>query len=374
MAKSVSRDLHKMKAFVRFKENTEHESERRKFAAWFEPEHFIVEPAGDFFVQRFHDMDWIIATPKGTAFYTENTLKFDHKPAQKLQMTDDTEELWKIYYASIFNPARLKVKAMRSEMPKKYWHNLPEAMLIPDLIKTAAKRATKMRISSPSKAAGFADAARAPEIHIVKPRESQFSNLIDLNNAARTCQRCTLHCNATQTVVGEGDSEAKLMIVGEQPGDAEDLAGRPFVGPAGKLLDEALKNSNIKREKAYVTNAVKHFKFEPRGKRRIHQRPNRYEVQHCKYWLINEIEIVRPTLIIAMGATAAGALTGSDSNIATRRGRIVKTDFGPSLLITFHPAAILRAGAYERADEMKSQLLADLNMAAAWLAKDTPVL
>ena len=363
MSKSVSRDMHKMKAFVRFKEDSVEPTSLRKFTAWFEPEHYIVEHSSDFFVKRFHDMDWAIATPKGSAFYSKGNFRFDPTPAKKSQAADATEELWKTYYANIFNPARLKLNAMRSEMPKKYWHNLPEAVLIPDLVKNADKRVANMQKSLPTAPAAFATAARAAPINIAASHDGKFADLGELNRVARTCQRCPLYCNATQTVVGEGASDAKVMIVGEQPGHEEDLVGRPFIGPAGKLLHDVLMNLEVDRTEIYVTNAVKHFKFEPRGKRRIHQRPNRYEIQHCRYWLLNEIELVRPELIVAMGATASGALTGSDKDIGARRGQISSTSFGGAVMTTFHPAAILRAASFSKAREMKNLFISDLQMA-----------
>lgn len=363
MSKSVSRDMHKMKAFVRFKEDLNEQAKKRRFTAWFEPEHYIVEQTSDFFVNRFHDMDWAIATPKGSAFYANNSFKFDPAPAPKIEAADDTEELWKIYYANIFNPARLKLKAMRSEMPKKYWHNMPEAVLIPELVRNADKRVADMRKALPSTPSPFAEAARASTIEIVASHDRKFTNLAELNTAARTCQRCPIYCNATQTVMGEGNDAAKLMIVGEQPGDEEDLVGRPFVGPSGKLLDEVLRSLNIDRQQIYLTNAVKHFKFEPRSKRRIHQRPHRYEIEHCKYWLLNEIDLIKPKLIVAMGATAAGVVTGSDKDIGARRGHIEKTSFGAEVIITFHPAAILRAISFSKAQEMRQQFSSDLKKA-----------
>ncbi len=366
MSKSVSRDMHKMKAFVRFKENVHDNTERRKFAAWFEPEHYIVEETAAFFVRRFNDMDWCIATPKGSAFFEDLNMTFDPSPAAPTMADDDTENLWKTYYANIFNPARLKLNAMRSEMPKKYWHNLPEAVLIKELVAKAGQRVDQMRNSQPTTPSPFADAARAPTISAHKFDTAQFSSIAELNKAALKCQRCALHCNATQTVVGEGPHGAKLMIVGEQPGDEEDLSGRPFVGPAGKLFDKALMSAGISRDSVYVSNAVKHFKFEPRGKRRIHLRPNAGEVQHCKYWLLHEIRIIRPKLILAMGATAVGALTDSDKNIGGRRGRLEQTKDGHPIIPTFHPSAILRAGNAERAEEIKRQFFADISTACAF--------
>lgn len=160
---------------------------------------------------------------------------------------------------------------------------------------------------------------------------------------ARACTRCPLYRNATQTVFGEGPAGAKLMLVGEQPGDQEDLAGRPFVGPAGKLLDKALAEAGIARGKTYLTNAVKHFKNELRGKKRLHKRPNRYETEVCKVWIDTEISLVRPVLILALGVTAAQSLKGRRTIVLSReRGRVLEFPGGHRGMLTTHPSAILR--------------------------------
>ncbi len=160
---------------------------------------------------------------------------------------------------------------------------------------------------------------------------------------AAACTRCPLYRHATQTVFGEGPVGAAIMMVGEQPGDQEDRAGRPFVGPAGKVLDRALAAAGIDREKVYLTNAVKHFKNEPRGKKRLHKRPNRYETEVCKVWIDKEISLVRPQLILALGVTAAQSLTGRRTIVLSReRGRVLELPDGHRGMVTTHPSAILR--------------------------------
>lgn len=159
---------------------------------------------------------------------------------------------------------------------------------------------------------------------------------------AASCTRCPLYRNATRTVFGEGPASAALMLVGEQPGDREDLAGRPFVGPAGQVLDRALAAAGVAREAVYLTNAVKHFKNEPRGKKRLHRRPDRGEVEVCKVWLRQEIALVKPRLVVALGVTAAMALSGKAVVLARTRGRLVAFPDGQRGLITIHPSAILR--------------------------------
>jgi len=168
------------------------------------------------------------------------------------------------------------------------------------------------------------------------------TSLRALRELEQACRRCPLYRNATQAVPGAGPSHAKVMLVGEQPGDKEDLAGKPFVGPAGRVLDQALADADISRDETFVTNAVKHFKFEPRGKRRLHKKPNANEIERCKWWLDQERALVRPELIVALGATAARSLIGRVVTIAKLRGEPQKLADGTPLLVTIHPSALLR--------------------------------
>jgi uracil-DNA glycosylase family protein len=164
-----------------------------------------------------------------------------------------------------------------------------------------------------------------------------------LRTAAAGCQGCPLHARATQTVFGDGPAHAPLMLVGEQPGDDEDRRGRAFVGPAGKLLDRALQQAGIERDSAYVTNVVKHFKWVPKGSRRLHQKPNAREVGACLPWLEAEIDLIRPQILVLLGATAAQALLGSNFRVTAQRGRFITTELAPRVLATVHPSSILRA-------------------------------
>jgi len=167
-------------------------------------------------------------------------------------------------------------------------------------------------------------------------------SLTGLRKAENECRRCPLYRNATQAVPGEGPSHAKIMLVGEQPGDKEDLAGKPFVGPAGRVLDKALADAGIPRSETFVTNAVKHFKFEPRGKRRLHKKPNTQEIDRCKWWFEQERAIVQPELIVALGATAARSVMGRAVTIGKLRGQALSLDDGTRVVITIHPSALLR--------------------------------
>lgn len=196
---------------------------------------------------------------------------------------------------------------------------------------------------------------------------ADIKDLDGLREAAAGCTRCELYRDATQTVFGMGPRRASLVLVGEQPGDREDLAGEPFVGPAGRLLDKALAEAKIPRDQAYLTNVVKHFKFEQRGKRRIHQRPTVAQIRACRPWLDAELRMVRPTLLVTLGATAAKALLGSSFRVTEHRGELVDWPDGPPLLPTVHPSSVLRERDDERRAAAFDELVADLKVAAGRL-------
>jgi uracil-DNA glycosylase family protein len=197
------------------------------------------------------------------------------------------------------------------------------------------------------------------------------AKLAKVAKEAKGCTRCTLHKNATQTVFGEGPVGVQLMLIGEQPGDQEDLAGRPFVGPAGKMLDRALVEAGVDRTQVYVTNIVKHFKNEPRGKRRLHKKPNRYEVEVCKIWFDQELALVRPQLVIAMGVTAASALAGKAVTLSRLRGQVVAfANAGNQQgMVTIHPSSILRAPDEAGRRAAYAGLVKDLKLAMQAAAK-----
>ncbi len=190
-----------------------------------------------------------------------------------------------------------------------------------------------------------------------------------LREAAAGCRACDLWKHATQTVFGEGPVRARIMFVGEQPGDREDLAGHPFVGPSGMLLDKALVEAGILRAETYVTNAVKHFKWEPRGKRRIHKKPRASEIEACKPWLEAEIAAVRPELVVCLGATAAQALFGPKFSVLRERGRILSCDLAPRVMATVHPSSLLRVVSDEDRHREREKFVEDLRVAARELRK-----
>jgi len=351
MQRTIRRDTHKMRAFVRFREIAV--GKDRRYVAWFEPEHHIVRANAGFFVGRFANMQWSILTPRGSIHWDGATLR-DGPAAQRGDAPGDDpiEGVWKAYYASIFNPARLMTQAMLKEMPRKYWKNMPETALVPALIAGARKREL-----------GMLDQARA-----VPARRGEDA-LALLRDEAAGCRRCPLWKPATQTVFGEGPHDAEIMIVGEQPGDQEDMAGRPFVGPAGAVFERALVAAGIDRSQTYVTNAVKHFKYEPRGTRRIHARPDAGEVQACRWWVDQERAIVRPRLMIAMGATAARSLTGRAVTVGAVRGTPVMLADGTACWITVHPSYLLRLPPERDADAEFGQFVADLKAAVGSLGR-----
>ena len=362
MAKAVHRDEHKMHAFVRFREVGREQSAH--YVAWFEPEHHIVELAAAFFARRFADMPWSILTPDACAHWDGHSVSITPGVAKAEAPSEDRlEETWRRYYASIFNPARLKVQAMRREMPKKYWRNLPEASLIKPLI-SGAGRATEAMIANAATEPHKSQKAPEPVM-----RKHSGSDLETLRAEAADCRACPLWKNATQTVFGEGPRHASIMLVGEQPGDKEDLAGKPFVGPAGQMLDRALEEAGIDRKKVYVTNAVKHFKFVPRGKIRLHQKPATPEIRACRQWYERELASIKPALVVAMGATAAQSVFGKITPINKSRGRPIETEDGIKAMVTVHPSYLLRLPDADAKAREYERFVDDLRIAAAFLDK-----
>jgi DNA polymerase len=351
LAKSVRRDAHKMHAFVRFREVAE-EDGTPHFVAWFEPDHHIVRAEAAFFMRRFANMRWSILTPRGSVHWDGEVMR-EGPPARREDAPGDdpVEDLWRSYYASIFNPARLKVGAMLSEMPKKYWKNLPEAELIPQLIAGAQAREAAMVKAG------------------AREERTRPATLTAIAQAAAACRDCPIADCGTRAVAGEGAPGAALMIVGEQPGDQEDAAGRPFVGPAGQLLDDHLARAGIDRASAYVTNAVKHFKFTWKGKHRLHQSPGAKEIDTCRWWLDAERALVRPRIVLALGASAARGMLGRTVSVNQARGRAMMLDDGAELWVTVHPSYLLRLEGAAR-DEQAALFANDLALVRERLDAD----
>jgi uracil-DNA glycosylase len=351
MAKAVARDLHKMKAFVRFRRVDGTDPEQ--FVAWHKPDHYIVEALAPWFAERFGAMRWSILTPDRSAHWDLEKLTFGAGvPRSEAPAGDTLEDLWRDYYASVFNPARVKVKAMKAEMPIRHWATLPEAQIIPNLLAKAEGRVTEMARSQTTSAAPFIPATRA---------------ISELREAAPGCRGCDLYQHATQVVFGEGPRDAKVVMVGEQPGDEEDLKGHPFIGPAGRLLSKAMHESGLDREKIYVTNAVKHFKFIERGKRRIHAKPTGIEISACRPWLEAELAAIEPELLVCLGATAAQSLMGRDFRVTTERGKFFPHRWAKEIVATIHPSAILRA--QDRTEIEYELFVKDLQLIASKVAQ-----
>lgn len=341
LVSQVHHDVHKMHAFVRFRKIDDVDGEH--FVAWYRPDNRIVPLVAPFFQERFAVMRWTILTPDASVDWDPATkaLRFgagvgrEHAPQD-----DEVEGLWKSYYGSIFNPARLNPRMMRGEMPVRYWGNLPEAAIIPHLIQKAEARVGVMMAvqSEKTTAEPF-----VPEHHTLKA----------LREALPSCKGCSLFECATQVVPGKGAAKAHLMLVGEQPGDQEDLQGEPFIGPAGGVLRKVLEELRIDPADVYMTNAVKHFKFKQQGKRRLHENPRMSEINACKPWLMAELDAIKPRVVLCLGASASKSLLGGTFTLMKSRGKLQQTPAGHNVFATIHPSAILRA----RDEQSREQLL-----------------
>jgi uracil-DNA glycosylase len=354
-SQAVSQDVHKMHAFVRFHETLTDEG-NPSYVAWFEPSHEILRHAVPFFEKRFGNMRWTIATPDGAAVWNGVQTSFIDSPGRCfLPREDATHELWRTYYRNICNVARVNARTMQREMPQRYWRHLPEAAEIKPILQNHPR---VLHATLRSAAVADSNASRIPQA-IAKTLEQ----ILPTADSPKTCRRCNLWQRATQAVAGEGPKDARIMLVGEQPGDEEDIRGRPFVGPAGQVLDDALMKAGLAREALFITNAVKHFNWEPRGKRRLHVKPQQHQIRACSTWLDREIAAVSPRLIVALGATAIRALTGSSLTIEEARRSALHSASGIPVVATYHPSAILRAPD-DRKRILAEALIEDLGAAA----------
>ncbi len=348
MEKSVRRDRHKMTAFVRFRKISSPDSEH--FMAWHRPDHHIVRLVAPFFVDRFASMKWTILTPDESMTWDGESLAFGAGVmSDPFAGQDEVQSLWTTYYANIFNPARIKLKAMQKEMPKKHWATMPETRLIPDLLLAAPERVKTM----------IRQGTAAPTAAVPSER-----SLPVLREAASVCRACPIGACATQTVFGDGPADARVVFVGEQPGDDEDRAGRPFIGPAGQVLLAIMDEIGLDRSQIYVTNAVKHFKFEQRGKKRIHSRPSAREMAACRPWVEAELETIKPDVLVMLGNTAGHSLMGHHLRVTRDRGTWMATRWCTKTMFTFHPSAILRTPDAESQRQMREMLKLDLQQVA----------
>jgi DNA polymerase len=338
MAKSVRRAQHDMIAYVRFRKR-DPALGAPEYVAWYEPDHDVLAWSADHFAQRMGRSSWMITTPHGAAMWSGTELRIERRPAIAAdhlpENEDDAEKLWLTYYKSTFNPARLNETALHQHMPVRFWKGLPEGPLIPQMISEARSGAGKVAQASGVGALSLTSGkAIIMEAEKAQPARHATTSL-------DACRRCELWREATQAVQGEGPVQAAIMLVGEQPGDQEDLKGRPFVGPAGQLLDSAMQRSGLDRADVYMTNAVKHFKWEPRGKRRLHKTPAQREVDACSVWLEQELATVRPRVIVALGATALHSLVGKQATLGSHLDKTLPFN-GGWLVTTYHPSFALR--------------------------------
>jgi probable DNA metabolism protein len=362
MEKAVRRAAHKTKAFVRFRKLEAGQAgdtdDQERYVAWHRPEHRVLPLVAPFFSRRFPAMHWTVLTPDESVTWDLHKLTYGPGvPESEAPQTDALEDLWRAYYGAIFNPARIKLKTMKREMPVRHWETLPETRIIPELLADAPRRVAEMiahASSGPRSAADF----------LPPPENGSPPDLATLAAAAMQCRGCELHARATQTVFGVGSRTARLVLVGEQPGDQEDLAGRPFIGPAGAVLDEALAAAGIARDDIYLTNAVKHFHWEPQGNRRLHKKPPPRAVAACRPWLEAEFALLQPEVLVCLGATAAQSVLGRDARLQRPRGEIFATSSSPRTMITWHPAAILRAPTADEQRQRREELAEHLRAAA----------
>ncbi len=355
MERAVSRDAHKARAFVRFRriDGPGAVGEQSEYVAWHRPDHRILKLVAPFFSRRFPEMQWSILTPDESVLWDGQKLHYGPGvPASEAPDEDALEDLWRTYYRSIFNPARIKLKTMTREMPVRHWATLPETRIIPELLQDAPRRIAAMHAA----ASGTPGSA----VEFLPSRKT----LETLAAAAAHCTGCELHDRATQTVFGEGSKTARIVLVGEQPGDQEDLDGRPFVGPAGHVLDDALAAAGIDRSDVYVTNAVKHFHWEPRGERRLHKKPPARAMSACKPWLEAEVDVLQPDVVVCLGATAAQVVVGRNARVTQDRGKVMTSPLCDQTIMTWHPSAILRAPDATARERRRAELVNDLEAAA----------
>lgn len=334
MVKAVRREEHDMHAYVRFRERKEDDGAPR-FVAWFEPTHDVLPQVARHFARRMGNVTWMIATPAAAVLWDGEQL---HAAPSLLRSAADIEDageaLWLTYYRSIFNPARLNADLLRSHIPSRFWKNLPEGAIVPAMVSAAANGE---RRTGQTGAVGERSGATIPiAAERAQPQREQPTTLDQ-------CRRCDLWEHATQVVPGVGPKRARIMLVGEQPGDQEDLQGLPFVGPAGAVLEKAMAQAGMKRDGIYLTNAVKHFKWELRGKRRLHKTPAQKEISACHLWLEEEMERVQPEVVVALGSTALKSVLQDGSvTMKSVMDAPVMHD-GRWVVTVYHPSYVLRA-------------------------------
>ena len=354
MLREVREEEHRMHAFVRFRQ-TEAPDGSPHLLAWYHPKHPVLARVVPFFARRYPAHPWTLLTPEASAHWDGERLSFGPgAPSEIAPGQDQIDALFLSYYESVFNPARSNVPVMSRHLTGRIRAQLPEGAHIQRLAREAPRRVAKM------------NAARGSAADALLPSKRDLESLAA---SASRCRACPIGEHATQTVFGEGP-HARVMFVGEQPGDEEDVQGRPFIGPAGRLLDQLIAQAGLARAEIYVTNAVKHFKFERLpSKKRLHMRPVRSEVEACRAWLLAEVEAIKPELIVCLGATAAQSFCGPQFRIQRDRGKPTSTPWAPWWMATYHPSALLRAADEATRQRLQSELLADLALVRSRLGR-----
>lgn len=368
--KQISRDIHKMHAFVRFRKidkarmlEKEHDPKKHEeknqaeyFMAWHKPEHKIIRKGATFFKKRFPNMHWSILSPDECVHWNGTNLSYSEGVSKDPleDNSDNFEKWWLTYYEAIFNPARVKIKAMKNEMPTKYWDSMPETQIISRLIREAPTRLKEMQIKAQQKT-----------LPIIQ------GTYEEIKNKAKNCTNCPISCLGGSTVFGEGNLKAEIMIVGEQTGDEEDKAQRVFTGPSGQLLNQLLEECDLNRKHLYLTNAVKHFKWEQKGNKRIHKTPDGNEILSCRNWLQSEIQLIKPKIIICLGRVAAQSVLGIQLKISSAIKETYSGQNNSKVLVTYHPSSILRANSPKLKEEQKQQLLKTLLQGKSLLTQKT---
>jgi probable DNA metabolism protein len=328
LALAVRAEAHRMRTNLRFL--TVREESVPRYLGWYEPAHFVLEANTQLIARRFPEVHFSIVTPEGAAHWDTAELRFSPGVSHKTIGDDDGLRSWWLSHGRrLLRDARIGTAIPEAEA-------LDEAPRPPD----------------------------RPPLGPVVLRLHPDEPLEEAVREASGCRRCHLYANATQTVFGEGPAHAKVIFVGEQPGDQEDVIGRPFVGPAGQIMDRAMEEAGIDRRITYITNAVKHFKFEPRGKRRIHKTPEAPEIHACRFWLDVELVRLHPKLVVAMGGTAARALLGRAVTITRERGRPIEMPNGQTTFVTVHPSFLLRVPDEEAKEREYRAFVADLKKIA----------
>jgi uracil-DNA glycosylase len=328
LAFAVRAEAHRMRTLLRYLPVREGNGTR--YLGWYDPAHFVLDANAQLIARRFPDLAFSIVTPDGAAHWDGTELRFSIGADRGSIPDDEALESW--------------------------WHRHQLRLTQQSRVGTAVPEAEQL------------DEMPRPLDHpalgpVVLPRYGDRP-LEEAMHEAADCRRCHLHEPATQTVFGEGPAQAAVLFVGEQPGDQEDVIGRPFVGPAGQIMDRAMEEAGIDRRTIYITNAVKHFKFEPRGKRRIHKTPEMPEIQACRFWLDVELVRLRPKLVVAMGGTAARALLGRAVTITRERGRPIELSDGQRAFVTVHPSFLLRVPDEEAKQREYQAFVADLRKVA----------